>query len=50
LAHDGALDKWLRTEVAMAYHEMKAAPSKGLSADDVLKSLKAETRRQTKSG
>jgi putative addiction module CopG family antidote len=47
-ARDQALEKWLRTEVAAAYDEMKADPSKGLSADEVLEALKAETRRHTK--
>ncbi|WP_026869696.1 type II toxin-antitoxin system ParD family antitoxin [Inquilinus limosus] len=49
-ARDQALEKWLRTEVAAAYDEMKADPSKGISAEEVLKSLKAETRRRTKVG
>jgi len=49
-ARDQALEKWLRTEVAAAYDEMKADPSKGLSADEVLEALKAETRRHTKAG
>jgi antitoxin ParD1/3/4 len=49
-ARDQALEKWLRTEVAAAYDEMKADPSKGLSADEVLEALKAETGRHTKAG
>lgn len=49
-ARDQALEKWLRTEVAAAYDEMKADPSKGLSSEEVLESLKAETRRRTKAG
>ncbi|WP_342240496.1 type II toxin-antitoxin system ParD family antitoxin [Inquilinus sp. OTU3971] len=49
-ARDQALERWLRTEVAAAYDEMKADPSKGLSSEEVLQSLKAETRRRTKAG
>lgn len=49
-ARDQALEKWLRTEVAAAYDEMKADPSKGLSSEEVLEALKLETRRQTKAG
>ena len=49
-ARDRALEKWLRTEVAAAYDEMKADPSKGLSSEEVLEALKLETRRQTKAG
>lgn len=47
-ARDKALDNWLRTEVAAAYDELKADPSKGRSADEVLASLKTETERQMK--
>ncbi|MGK9233258.1 type II toxin-antitoxin system ParD family antitoxin [Inquilinus limosus] len=49
-ARDQALEKWLRTEVAAAYDEMKADPSKGIGAEEVLESLKAETRRRTRAG
>lgn len=49
-ARDQALEKWLRTEVAAAYDEMKADPLKGLSSEEVLEALKLETRRQTKAG
>jgi len=49
-ARDQALEKWLRTEVAAAYDEMKADPSKGLNSEEVLEALKLETRRQTKAG
>ncbi len=49
-ARDQALEKWLRTEVAAAYDEMKADPSKGISSDEVLEALKVETRRRTKAG
>ncbi|TSD84185.1 type II toxin-antitoxin system ParD family antitoxin [Mycobacterium sp. KBS0706] len=49
-ARDQALEKWLRTEVVAAYDEMKADPSKGLSSEEVLEALKAETRRRTKAG
>jgi antitoxin ParD1/3/4 len=49
-ARDQALEKWLRTEVAAAYDEMKADPSKGISSDEVLEALRAETRRRAKAG
>ena len=48
-ARDNALEHWLRTEVATAYDELKADPSKGRSPDEVLASLKAEARQRTKS-
>lgn len=48
-ARDKALDTWLRTEVAAAYDELKADPSKGRTPEQVLASLKAETGRQSKS-
>lgn len=47
-ARDKALETWLRTEVADAYDELKADPSKGRTLDQVLASLKAETERQLK--
>jgi antitoxin ParD1/3/4 len=47
-ARDKALDNWLRTEVAFAYDELEADPTKGRSPDEVLASLKAETERQSK--
>lgn len=47
-ARDKALDTWLRTEVAAAYDELKADPSKGRTAEQVLASLKDETERQLK--
>lgn len=47
-ARDKALENWLRTEVAAAYDEMKADPSKGRTPEQVLGSLKAETERQLK--
>ena len=47
-ARDKALDTWLRTEVAAAYDELKADPSKGRTPEQVLASLKAETERQLK--
>ncbi len=45
---DRALENWLRTEVAEAYDELKADPSKGRTPEQVLASLKTETRRQSK--
>ena len=47
-ARDKALEGWLRTEVAAAYDELKADPSKGRTPDQVLASLKSETERQLK--
>jgi putative addiction module CopG family antidote len=47
-ARDKAVDAWLRTEVAAAYDELKADPSKGRTPEQVLASLKAETERQMK--
>lgn len=43
-ARDRALEHWLRTEVAAAYDEMKADPSKALTVDQVRQSL-TESRR-----
>lgn len=43
-ARDQALEKWLRTEVAAAYDEMKADPSKGMSSDEVREALRARRR------
>jgi antitoxin ParD1/3/4 len=47
-ARDKALDSWLRTEVAAAYDELKADPSKGRTPEQVLASLRGETERQLK--
>jgi antitoxin ParD1/3/4 len=47
-ARDKALDTWLRTKVVAAYDELKADPSKGLTPEQVLASLRAETERQSK--
>jgi antitoxin ParD1/3/4 len=47
-ARDRALDLWLRTEVAAAYDEIKADPSKGMGAEDILAILQAEATRQTR--
>ena len=47
-ARDKALDAWLQTEVAAAFDELKADPSKGRTPEQVLASLKAETGRQLK--
>ena len=48
LARDKAVDAWLRKDVAAAYDELKADPSKGRTAGQVLASLKAETERRKK--
>jgi antitoxin ParD1/3/4 len=48
-ARDKAIDNWLCSEVAAAYDELKADPSKGRTPEQVLTSLKAETERQLKS-
>ncbi len=45
LARDRAIEHWLRTEVAAAYDELKADPSKALTIDQVRASL-TEARRQ----
>ncbi len=47
-ARQNAVETWLRNEVAVAYDELKQDPSKGLTADEVLASLRAETERQLK--
>jgi antitoxin ParD1/3/4 len=47
-ARDKALDAWLRTEVAAAYDELKADPSKARTPKQVSASLRAETERQLK--
>lgn len=40
-ARDRALEKWLRTEVAAAYDELKASPSSAVSAEEVRERLAA---------
>lgn len=47
-SRDKALEAWLHTEVASAYDELKADPSKARTAKQVLESLEAETARQMK--
>lgn len=42
---DEAFETWLRTEVVAAYDELKADPSQGRSAEQVLQRL-AEQRKQ----
>ncbi|HMN79236.1 MAG TPA: type II toxin-antitoxin system ParD family antitoxin [Burkholderiaceae bacterium] len=44
LARDRAVEHWLRTEVAAAYDEIKADPSRGLSIDAVRARLAAQHR------
>lgn len=38
-AQDRAVERWLRTEVAAAYDELKADPSKALTLDQVRANL-----------
>lgn len=46
LARDQAIEKWLRTEVAAAYDELKADPSRALTIGQVRASLAAARRRR----
>lgn len=46
LAKDRAIEHWLQTEVAAAYDELKADPSKALTMDEVRASLIAARRRR----
>jgi antitoxin ParD1/3/4 len=43
-ARDKALETWLRTEVVAAYHELKADPSKGRTAEQVRQRLADERK------
>lgn len=45
MARDRAIERWLHSEVAAAYDELKADPSKALTPDQVRASL-AEARKQ----
>ena len=45
MARDRAIERWLRSEVAAAYDEIKANPSKALTPDAVRASL-AEARKR----
>lgn len=45
MARDRAIERWLRSEVAAAYDEIKANPSKALTPDEVRASL-AEARKR----
>jgi putative addiction module CopG family antidote len=47
LARDRAVERWLHTEVAAAYDELKADPSKALSLDQVRSFLEDAHRRRT---
>ena len=38
---DGAVERWLREEVAAAYDAMKVDPSRGIPADDVFAAIRA---------
>jgi putative addiction module CopG family antidote len=46
IAHDRAIEHWLRTEVSAAYDELKADPSKALTMEQVRSSLAAARRRR----
>jgi hypothetical protein len=46
IAHDRAIERWLRTEVAAAYDELKADPTQALTMDQVRASLVAARRRR----
>lgn len=50
IAKDRAIEHWLRTEVAAAYDELKADPSKALTIDQVRTSLVAARRRRATTG
>lgn len=47
IAHDRAIESWLRTEVAAAYDELKTDPTQALTRDQVRASLVAARRRRT---
>lgn len=47
IAHDRAIEHWLRTEVTAAYDAIKADPSAALTVDQVRTSLVAARRRRT---
>lgn len=49
IARDQAIEQWLRTEVASAYDELKADPSKALTPDQVRASLAAARKRRAAS-
>lgn len=46
LAHDRAIEDWLRTEVTAAYDELKSDPSQALTIDQVRASLVAARHRR----
>lgn len=46
LARDQAIEKWLRTEVAAAYDELQADPSRALTIEQVRASLATARRRR----
>lgn len=46
IARDQAIEKWLRTEVASAYDELKADPSRALTPEQVRASLAAARSRR----
>jgi putative addiction module CopG family antidote len=48
-ARDKALEDWLRTDVAMAYDAMKAAPDRARSVADVRATLAGEQQKAAKS-
>lgn len=51
MARDRAIERWLHTEVAAAYDELKADPSRALTPDEVRAALaEARHRRATARG
>jgi Arc/MetJ-type ribon-helix-helix transcriptional regulator len=46
MGRDRAIEQWLHTEVAAAYDELKATPSKALTPDQVRVSLAQARRRR----
>lgn len=47
MARDRAIERWLHTEVAAAYDELKADPSKALTPDQVRAALAVARKRRT---
>ncbi len=47
LARDGAMENWLRDEVAKSYDEFKARPKSGIRAGEVMSQVRAAYRERT---
>ena len=45
---DGAVERWLREDVAAAYDAMKADPSRGIPAEDVFAAVRARHAERVK--